>query len=433
MNAVSVRHELTPRQLRALLFLLVLLPSSPTILMFRFMVQTVRDEHAATEEQLGYIYRQALATATTSLRNHRSPGPPQPSAILQYYTRELDPEVAPQISGSNGDILAGIAHPNARPIAQDSLAGILPGAQVRLFLTAHPGPLFVDERITTYGWAVAIVAFVNVLISGAAAVALHRQSQLRDLQNSALATVAHEMRTPLASMRVLTDTLLDSAAAQNNSTAINGDTTQNSTRTRDYAQLIATENDRLVRLTENFLNLSRYESSELTPKAIKVDPEALAAMAIRSLEFRFREASIEPHTQFDPDLPQVLANPESMSVVLANLLDNAIKYSNPSNNTDHAHNPTNNSNPPVTLRIRKSNQTVRFEVQDQGIGIPPELQPRIFESFYQANQMLARTREGCGLGLHIARTIVRAHKGEIQVQSTAGKGSTFTVTLPAVI
>ena len=403
---MTVRHELSPRQLRSLLLLLVLLPLSPTVLMFRFMVETVSNERAAAEERLGDIYRQALATATASLKNHFSAGDRRatPEALLQFYRRALDPTVGIRISGSDGRILAPDAAGPGKPVAEELIGALLPGARVQVYPVPGSTAILGDEQVDAYGWAVALVALVNVMISGAAAVALQRQSQLRHLQNSALATVAHELKTPLASMRVLTDTLLEMPQAD-------------AERCRGYLQLIARENDRLIRLTENFLTLSRFETRSGLAERSAIAPAVLAREALESLESRFKEAGIEPETTIGNDLPSVTVNRESTVVVLVNLLDNALKYSDPGKS--------------VALRVGASNGSVQFIVEDHGIGIAPEAQSRIFDSFFQADQKLARTREGCGLGLHIARSIVEAHGGTITVRSTLGKGSTFCVILPA--
>lgn len=376
--------------------------------MFRFMVEAVRNEHASTEERLGDIYRQALATDTGSLKNYFVAGNPArsatPAALLQFYRRALDPEVRIRISGSDGSVLAGDTAAAGKPVAEVLVGALLPGARVQVFPAARPTTVFVDEQINAYGWAVAVVALVNVMISGAAAIALHRQSQLRHLQNSALATVAHELKTPLASMRVLTDTLLEMPPAD-------------AERCRGYLQLIATENDRLIRVTENFLTLSRFETkSDLGDRSL-VEPASLVRAALDSMEPRFKEAGIQPETVIENGLPAVAVNRESIIVVFVNLLDNALKYSE--------------SGEPVEIRLKATGGMVQFIVEDHGIGIPEEAQTRVFDSFFQVDQKLARTREGCGLGLHIARSIVEAHGGTISVRSALGKGSTFCVSLPA--
>ncbi len=401
---MAVRHELSPRQLRSLLLLLILLPLSPTVLMFRSMVAAVRNEHSEGVQQLGDTYRHALATATDSLKNHFT-APAKPEALFAYYRREFDPAVQIRIAGPGGHMLAGDAVGPGNPIAGELVGDALPGARVLLY----PGPSsaagLADDQVHSFGWSVAAVALANVMVSGAAAIALHRQSRLRELQSSALATVAHEMKTPLASMRVLSDTLLDPG------------TPPDPERCRGYLQLINAENERLIRLTENFLTLSRFENGSAIVSKSPVPPAQLAQAAFKALESRFVEAGIHPSLAIDDGLPDVTVNRESTVVVLVNLLDNALKYSEPGE--------------PVALRVRASGGAVQFVVEDHGIGIPAEAHERIFDRFFQVDQKLARTGEGCGLGLHIARSIVQAHGGAVSVRSAPGAGSTFCVSLPA--
>jgi signal transduction histidine kinase len=405
---VTARHELSQRQLRSLLLLLVLLPLSPTVLMFRFMVGAVQNEQAAGDEREGDFYRHALAAATDALKNHFTTdgsGPKvTPQGLFEYYRREFDPAVKIRIAAAGGNALAGDASGSGDSIADEPVGKVLPGARVLLYAVPRSAAARADDQIHTFGWAVAGVAVANIMVSGAAAIVLHRQSRLRDMQSSALATVAHEMKNPLASMRVLTDTLLDIE-------------TPDPERSRSYLHLIAAENDRLVRLTENFLTLSRFENGSELPNSSPVEPELLARAAVKSLESRFKEAGIEPDITIEENLPAVTVNRESAVVVLVNLLDNALKYSDPGT--------------PVALRVRASGSAVQFVVEDHGVGIPAEAQQRIFDRFFQVDQKLARTREGCGLGLHIARTIVEAHRGSLSVQSAVGRGSTFCVSLPA--
>ena len=403
-----VRHEISPRQLRALLLLLIILPLSPTVLMFRFMVETVRNENTVGEERMSDIYRQELGAATGSLKYRfpaRSGGETvKPGALFDYYRREFDPEVRIRIVGGDGRTLAGDAVEEREPLADGPVGPILPGARVQIVPTGRAGADVADEQIDTYGWSVAWVALANVMVSGAAVIALHRQSRLRELQSSALATVAHELKTPLASMRLLTDTLLDMAEPDPE-------------RCRSYLQLIAAENDRLIRLSENFLTLSRFERDSGLPHRSPTAPVQLAEAALKTMESQFQQAGVQPETSFEEDLPAVMVNRESTVVVLVNLLDNALKYSEPGQ--------------PVALRVRAEEGMVRFCVEDHGIGIGAEALPMIFDRFFQVDQKLARTREGCGLGLHIARSIVEAHGGTVTVRSTPGSGSTFCVSLPA--
>jgi signal transduction histidine kinase len=117
------------------------------------------------------------------------------------------------------------------------------------------------------------------------------------------------------------------------------------------------------------------------------------------------------------DLPPVIGDREALVTVLVNLLDNAHKYTG-----DDKH---------VVLRASASGEQVCLEVQDNGIGIPRRAMRKVFDRFYQVDQSLARKTGGCGLGLSIVRFIIEAHEGTIEVDSQVGKGSVFTVRLPA--
>jgi signal transduction histidine kinase len=118
-----------------------------------------------------------------------------------------------------------------------------------------------------------------------------------------------------------------------------------------------------------------------------------------------------------PGLPKVIGDRDALVTVLVNLLDNALKYSGDEKK--------------IQLRGSTSNGNVYLEVQDNGIGFPRSAAKKIFDRFYQVDQSLSRRTGGCGLGLSIVKFIVAAHKGSITAKSQPGKGSTFTVQLPA--
>ena len=165
----------------------------------------------------------------------------------------------------------------------------------------------------------------------------------------------------------------------------------------------------------------------------------IAPEAVRSGKYRFLRtapvlfAPTDPHrviqsaavamrervpvaVESDPDLPSLYADEDALVTVLLNLLDNAYKYT-----------PTEKR---IALRAYRDGASMVFSVEDNGIGIPPREQKRIFRKFYQIDQRLARETGGVGLGLSIVDYIVRAHGGSVRVQSRAGAGSTFLVSLP---
>jgi two-component system phosphate regulon sensor histidine kinase PhoR len=118
----------------------------------------------------------------------------------------------------------------------------------------------------------------------------------------------------------------------------------------------------------------------------------------------------------DPDLPSLFADRDALVTVLANLIENAYRYSGDEKE--------------IQLQVYSSGGDVRFEVSDNGVGLSPKDQRKVFERFYQADRTLTGHRQGCGLGLNIVKHIVDAHGGEIEVVSSVEGGSKFTVVLP---
>ncbi len=236
-----------------------------------------------------------------------------------------------------------------------------------------------------------------------------RQLRLARLKTDLVAAVSHELKTPLASMRLLVDNLLD-------------DPTPDSTKTREYLQLISGENQRLTRLIENFLTFSRIERNRQRFDFVPIDPSAVIQSAAQLMRERLQPPQCHFEIEAQPDLPAIQADEDALITVLLNLIDNANKYS-PSGQDKARH---------ISVRAHRSPGEVIFEVADNGIGIAPRDQKRIFRRFYRVDQRLARETSGCGLGLSIVDFIVKAHGGRVTVTSRPGAGSTFIVSLPAV-
>ena len=149
----------------------------------------------------------------------------------------------------------------------------------------------------------------------------------------------------------------------------------------------------------------------------KTSPAAIARDAAEAVKTKFSKGQCEFEVNIREDLPEVSADRDAIVTVLVNLLDNAYKYSY--------------DNKQIELRVSPYDGSVCFCVSDNGIGMSRRSARKIFNRFYQADHSLSRGVEGCGLGLSIAKFIVDAHKGTITVESKPGKGSTFTVRLPA--
>jgi len=227
---------------------------------------------------------------------------------------------------------------------------------------------------------------------------------LTQLRNDLVANVTHALKTPLSSMRLLVETLL-------NSPKLNEQTA------REYLLLIATENLRLSRLIDNFLTFSRIERNKYTFKFHPVSAGEILVAAKAAVQDRFNLPGCRLELQSPPTLPAVVADADALVTALINLLDNAYKYSG--------------DNKQVTLSASAHNGSVSFAVKDNGIGLSPRETKRIFKRFYQVDQRMSRPVGGCGLGLSIVKFIVSAHRGQIKVESEPTRGSTFTLILPA--
>jgi signal transduction histidine kinase len=145
-------------------------------------------------------------------------------------------------------------------------------------------------------------------------------------------------------------------------------------------------------------------------------PHAVAALAVAPFAARLAAPGCTFTMEVAETLPEIRADREALAQVLANLIDNALKYTGDEKR--------------IALRARANGSLLAFTVEDNGIGIAPSQRREIFEPFHQVDQRLSRTREGAGLGLAIVRRIVKAHGGEITVAGEPGKGSVFTVKIP---
>ena len=398
-------HEIRSAQLRALLLLLVLVPLAPTVLLLRFTNDVAEGERTIARQRAEELYGQILASSGRTLaRNLAAHGETaSPTDAQAFYKELLGPEVTVRIVDDHGKILAGPTELSEAPLAQMSLAYIRRPWEVQLFART----LDIDVLPMTRGYTQsALLLIIAILaIAAAAGLTLHRQFTLRDLKSTAVATVAHELRTPLASIRMLVDTLREGRC-------------RTATQSQEYLDMIASEVERLSRVTDQFLTHSRLEHGQHGFSFSPVSAAEVAEAAVHMLRDRLYAPDCRFSLQIFPNLPMLHADRGALTTVIANLLENALKYTG--------------ANKGITLRVRGASRAVIFEVMDNGIGLTKAECQEIFRPFRQADQRLSRSREGCGLGLSIVQQIVEAHDGRVSVDSTLGRGSCFTVRLPAL-
>jgi two-component system phosphate regulon sensor histidine kinase PhoR len=399
-------HEIKPKQLRALLLLLVLVPFIPLVLMLRFMVDALDSARAATIERASSVYQQALFTAQASLEKHLAtkPKPPRVQDVFDFYRGLFSSEIGVWIFEASGKPLLPEPRPAGPLVAQTSLKAIGQPWRVQLYLVdTHSVNEALREQSRTYAWTAGSAALGICIIAAGAGFAVNRQLRLHELKSTSVATVAHELRTPLASMRMLVDTLREGRYTSEQQVA-------------EYLDLISSENLRLSRLTDNFLTLSRLERNEHAIHLAPAPARAVIEQAVNSMRAKLEMPGCHFTLDAPDELPEIIADRDALALVLANLLDNAVKYTG--------------EDKKIALHARAASGRVFIAITDNGLGLSRAERKNIFRQFYQVDQKLSRSRGGCGLGLALVRHIVEAHGGRVDIESQLGRGSTFTVSIP---
>ena len=227
--------------------------------------------------------------------------------------------------------------------------------------------------------------------------------RLEKVRKDFVANVSHELRTPVTAIRGYAETLLSGALSD-------------PAAAPKMVDIIHRQSERLSELVEDLLELSRLESRELQLAEKPINLALAAQGASEAVRPKARARNTEIELQVAPEL-FVLADPRGVEQVVLNLLDNAVKYSD--------------DRQAVRIEVRLVGPSVEIAVIDRGIGIPARDRERIFERFYRVDRARARDTGGTGLGLAIVRHVVVNHDGEIRVESLEGRGSTFTLVLPA--
>jgi signal transduction histidine kinase len=248
---------------------------------------------------------------------------------------------------------------------------------------------------------------VFIILLGAlalAAGAVARQTRLSQMKSDFVSNVSHELRTPLSSIRVFGEYMRLGRVTSPE-------------KVQQYGEYIEAEGRRLTQLINNILDFSKIESAEKKYRFCEVDVVELVEHTVSAFEVPLRDqgVTISLHVASPPP-PTLQLDKDAVAQVLVNLLDNALKYSNGRKTID--------------VRIETRGETVRVSVQDHGIGIAKGDQKKIFEKFYRVGSGLVHDVKGSGLGLSIVQHVVVAHSGRVEIDSTPGEGSTFTIVLP---
>jgi signal transduction histidine kinase len=274
---------------------------------------------------------------------------------------------------------------------------------------ADPDRFLADtrRRAILFALLIALASALSIFAILAALSAYDRQRRLAALQSDFVASVSHELRAPLASIRLMTEELTDLPPAE-------------AARRTHYLRLILQQTSRLGLLIENVLRHARLEHADSHVARSETDLRTVIENSLESLQPCAADRTVRLESRL-PDHPVLaLGDDQALRQVVVNLVDNALKHSPPGASIQVG----------LDLQPAPGGPRARLWVTDQGTGIPATEHERIFESFYRRGTELRRETSGVGLGLAIVRRIVAAHQGSVSVESMPGAGSRFTVELP---
>jgi signal transduction histidine kinase len=291
-----------------------------------------------------------------------------------------------------------------RPLVAREVSEILPRWEAAAYL-ADPGAVATEARSTRLMMAVLILALFAVIAAAGAMIlrTLRSEMVLARQKTTFVTNVSHELKTPLTSIRMFSEMLKDGRQPD-------------AGKQRAYLGLMVAETERLTRLINNVLDFSRMEKGKRAYARRRLDLGVLAAAVVENERVRLEHDGFAVAFLPAPIPIGVEADEEALRQAVLNLLSNAEKYSGAAKS--------------VEIEAGRTDRTVWLEVRDRGIGIPPAEASKIFREFYRVDRSLAAPVSGSGLGLTIARRIVRDHGGDIECRPRDGGGSIFRITLP---
>ena len=252
----------------------------------------------------------------------------------------------------------------------------------------------------------ALIGFIDLMLGAGLFLVysnVRREAHLSRLKSDFVANVSHELKTPLALIRLFAETLeLGRVPTED--------------KARQYYRVINKESQRLTQLINNILDFSRIEAGRKEYRFAPTNVGRIVSEVLEAYRFQIEQQGFELKVDVEPDLPEVEADSEALGQALLNLVNNAIKYSRETRS--------------ITLTVRGAGDQVVISVADRGIGVPKAEHRKIFEKFYRGEASLVHETKGSGLGLSLVEHIMEAHGGSVEIESAPGKGSTFTLVIP---
>jgi signal transduction histidine kinase len=313
------------------------------------------------------------------------------------------PAITVRTAKDQTPVAASACWDGSRPEVERPFDGVFPNMTLGIGLhgttIADIGRRFARQQFLILG-ALSLLMGAGMLLTYRN---VSRELALAKLKSDFVSNVSHELRTPLALIRLYAETLELGRIS-------------NPGKHQEYYEIIRKESERLTALINNILDFSRIEAGKKEYSFCQTDVGDLVRSTLESYRFEIEHNGFHFEQKIDSNLPPLQVDREAIARSLLNLVNNAVKYSAREKY--------------LGVYLYRQDSSVNLEVVDHGIGIPPKEQPRIFEKFYRVGDPLVHNTKGSGLGLSLVRHIVRAHGGEVTVESAPGHGSKFTITLP---
>ena len=254
---------------------------------------------------------------------------------------------------------------------------------------------------------IASIVFTSIIVLAFAVTVrtLFNQKKISEIKSDFINNMTHELKTPLATISLAIDALTNEKVIHD------------ADKIKIYSSMIKEENKRMNKQVEKILQAARLEKEEIKLNLQKLDVHQVINKVADNFALQVQEKNGTLTLHLKAPNPIIEADEVHFSNIIFNLLDNALKYSD--------------KVPHIEVETLSSGGVISIKVKDNGIGMNKETQSRIFEKFYRAHTGNIHNVKGFGLGLSYVKAIVEAHNGKIKVESTQGKGCTFTMLLPA--
>jgi len=342
-----------------------------------------------------YLHDQFFPEMLNTLLSHQEEKGERNHVVMMLHPRHESTPLAASAGWDGGE-----------PEVERNLEGSLPGLTLGIKLPgttlAALGQHFVHTGFLILG-AISLLLAAGIIMTHRN---ISREMALARLKSDFVSNVSHELRTPLSLIRLYAETLEMGRL-------------KSPDKYQEYYSIIRKESERLTALINNILDFSRIEAGRKEYDFRQTDMRELVRNTLESYRYQIEQSGFAFEEKIAEDVPPLSVDREAMARSLLNLVNNALKYSQ-----DQKY---------IGVNLFRDNGSVKLEVVDHGIGIPPAEQQKIFDKFYRVGDPLVHNTKGSGLGLALVRHIVQAHGGEVSVDSVPGRGSKFTINLPVAL